>query len=366
MKKSIFFGLLVSFIFFGNPELMAQIETEVINTSFRANKSNAMFFTNRPLLMEEDSSFSFENRSTSQTNTLYFCGFNFEKDSIELNYKAVNTSEKYPTEKTRNNFLYNMYEYHRLERGVKNFYFLVPGYSKSFEKQVYNYMKRLKARYADTLFDNAVIVTFAWGDEPDAYQYYNALRVSKRGAADFSIFQHMLDEFISDSAYFSTHPKDITISILFSSMGNHLLAKYLEARKDQEIPLVKTYNRILFVGSVEKRTSFKKGDAFYGLNQMTDSVDIYVNLKDMPLSLSSLLSLRGRMGNRGPKKEECLPDYVNVIHIGNIISKEDIPALGHDYLLANPVIQEEILMEINENISAKEIRRGKQKIREEE
>ncbi len=41
-------------------------------------------------------------------------------------------------------------------------------------------------------------------------------------------------------------------------------------------------------------------------------------------------------------------------HIGNIISKEDIPALGHDYLLRNPVIQEELLSGINENVKEKD------------
>lgn len=339
----------------------AQIETEIINISIEARESNAMFFTNRPLVMGKDSTITFKNKSTRQTNTLYFCAFNFDNDSIEIYYKAVNLSENYPTGDIKQNIIYNIYEHQRLEKGIKNFYILVPGYGKSFKKQVYSYMKRLKSNYGDSLFNKAIILTFAWADESDAYRYYNALRVSKRGAADFSIFQHMLDEFISDSVYFQTHPKDITIYILFSSMGNHLFKKYLEVREAQNIPLVKVYDRIIFIGSVAPRNSFEKRKAFYNLNQMTDTVDVYVNFKDVPLSLSSVLHLHSRMGNRGPYNEKELPGYINVIHIGNILTKDDLPGLGHDYLLRNPLIQEELLMHINKNISEKEESQGKQK-----
>ncbi len=173
-------------------------------------------------------------------------------------------------------------------------------------------MKKVKSHYGDTLFDKAVVITFTWGDEPDAYQYYNALRASKRGAADFFIFQHMLDEFISDSAFFDNHPNDLTISMAFTSMGNQLFKKYLEKRQKQNIPLLKVYHRIIFIGSVTPRNSFKKGKAVNNLYEMTDSVDVYVNFKDMPLTMASPLSLRSRMGNRGPVKEDKLPAYINV------------------------------------------------------
>lgn len=44
---------------------LAQIETEVLNTSINAKKSNAQFFTNRPMIIQEDSSISFKNKTTS-------------------------------------------------------------------------------------------------------------------------------------------------------------------------------------------------------------------------------------------------------------------------------------------------------------
>ncbi|MEN8116124.1 MAG: alpha/beta hydrolase [Bacteroidota bacterium] len=332
----------------------AQIETTILNTSVEAGKSKIPFFTNRPLLVNEDNSFDFKNSSTKQTNTLYFCHFNFNTDSIEVNYRAINMSDNYPTEKVKHNVLYEMYEYQRLERGIKNFYFIVGGYGKSFNKQVHSYMQRLKAKYGDSLFDKAAIIIFAWGTEEDAYQYYNAVRKSKNGAADYAIFQHMMDEFVSDKEYWKDHPKDLTIDILFSSMGNNLFKEYLERREKQNIPLVKVYDRILFVGSVAPRNSFEKGKAFHKLHELTDTVDVYVNSKDILLKMSSLAHLKNRMGNKGPKNPEKLPGYVNVIDIKDIITMQDMSGLGHDYLLTNPVLQDELLEAIDENIDNKE------------
>lgn len=321
----------------------AQLETTILNRSVDASPQKAIFFTNRPLVVRPDNSYTFQNKFTDQSNTLFFCSYNFTSDSIELYYRAVNYSDKYPTEKMQTNFFYDIYAYHRLERGIKNFYIIVGGYGKSFDKQVNSYMQRLKSNYGDTLFNKALVSVFAWGTEDDAHQYYRAVRESKKGAADFAIFQHMLDEFISDTAFFSEHPKDFRVSILFSSMGNNLFKEYLERREAQDIPLVKTYYRILFVGSVAPRNSFEKGEAFAKLHQMADSVDVFVNSKDILLKMSSVAHLKSRLGNKGPKQEEDLPDFIRVHHIEDIITRQDMAALGHDYLLTNTVLRDALL-----------------------
>jgi len=205
----------------------AQIETQIIEPSKSWDKDHFMFFTNRTPEHNDDGSITFKKHTTKQTNTLYFCRYDFDKDSIEINYKTVNlTPEKYPTDKIDFNPFYTFYEQQRIKRGIKNFYFVVGGYGKNFQKQVHSYMKRIKAAYADTLFKKAAIIVFAWGDEGHAWRYYNGVRASKRGAADFAIFQHMLDEFVSDTTYFKTHPNDLTIDIAFSSMGNYLFKEY--------------------------------------------------------------------------------------------------------------------------------------------
>lgn len=322
---------------------LAQIETTILNPSGQMSKQKAIFFTNRPMIVREDSSVTFKNKFTDQSNTLYFCSYQYDTDSIEVYYKAINKSDKYPTEKMSNNFMYDIYRYHRLERGIKKFYIVVGGYGKSFEKQVHSYMKRIKSSYGDTLFNKALISVFAWGAEDDAYQYYHAVREAKKGAADFAIFQHMLDEFISDSVFWSNNPMDFKINITFSSMANRLFIEYLENREAQHIPLVKTYNSITFLGSVAPRDSFEKGHAFYHLNQVTDSVDVFVNSKDILLKMSTAAHMKNRMGNKGPKNEENLPGYIKVHHIKDIITKKDMSGLGHDYLLTNEVLHDAIL-----------------------
>lgn len=343
MSKSIILaGFLVIFVSFGH-EGRAQIETTFFEQSVNPSAQKAIFFTNRPLVVKEDNSYTFQNKFTDQSNTLYFCNYDFDKDSIEVYYRAINLSDNYPTEKLNYNFLYDIYKYHRLERGIKKFYVIVGGYGKSFEKQVHSYMKRLKSTYGDTLFNKALVSVFAWGTEDDAYQYYRAVRESKKGAADFAIFQHMLDEFVSDSVFFSTHPKDFHVTILFSSMGNNLFKEYLERREALDIPLVKTYYRILFFGSVAPRNSFEKGKAFHNLQQMTDTVDVIVSSKDILLKMSSVAHFRGRLGNKGPKNEDELPPYINIHHIEYLITKDDMAALGHDYLLTNQALRDNML-----------------------
>jgi len=341
-KKTVQIFLLVTIYLNG----LAQIETTILDPSALISEQKAIFFTNRPMIIREDSSVTFKNKFTDQSNTLYFCSYQYDTDSIGVYYKAVNKSDKYPTEKMSNNFMYDIYKYHRLERGIKKFYVVVGGYGKSFERQVHSYMKRIKSSYGDTLFNKALISVFAWGTEDDAYQYYHAVKEAKNGAADFAIFQHMLDEFVSDSVFFSNNPRDFIVKIIFSSMANRLFMEYLENREAQHIPLVKTYNSITFLGSVAPPDSFEKGNPFYHLDQMTDSVNVFVNSKDILLKMSTAAHMKNRMGNKGPKNEDDLPGYINVYRIKDIITKKDMSGLGHDYLLTNEVLHDAILERI--------------------
>ncbi|MFV0592442.1 MAG: hypothetical protein ACK5M7_13730 [Draconibacterium sp.] len=331
----------------------AQIETTILNKDIVQEPGKVPFFTNRQIVVNQDNTFSFKNSTTKQTNTLYFCNYNYDTDSIELHYRAINFSDNYPTEKIPHNILYDIYEYHVLQRGVKNFYIVVGGYGKSFEKQVNSYMKRMKAVYGDSLLNSAVVSVFAWGTEDHAYRYYNGLRASKRGASDFAIFQHMLDEFVSDTAYFKTHTADLTISILFSSMANELFRQYIINREKQGIPLVKTYHNITFVGSVAPRNVFEEGQPFHNLDQMADEVYLAVNSKDILLKMSSLAHLKNRIGNSGPKHPDLVPDFVKVFDLRGLITKDDMKRMGHDYVLTNPVVQDELLQQMEQSIDSK-------------
>ncbi len=351
MKQSIKAAFLLSLAFLFVSNLHAQIENTILNANAKAGEHKVPFFTNRPIVIEEDNTISFKNSSTKKTNTLYFCNYNFDTDSIEVNYRAINLSDKYPTEPIKHNLIYEIYEYARLKRGIKDFYIVVGGYGKSFNKQINSYMQRLKNKYCDELFGKASITIYAWGTEEDAYQYYNAVRKSKNGANDFAIFQHMLEEFISDTEYFKTHPDDFKLNIMFSSMGNNLFKEYMERRAQQGIPLKKVYNNIAFFGSVAPRNAFEKGKAFYNLDELADTVYVYVNSKDVLLKLSSIAHFKNRMGNKGPKNPDKLPGYIKIHDIKDIITGKDMTAgLGHDYLLTNSVLQEEILENIEERV----------------
>ena len=333
----------------------AQLETQIINPVENWNEDHFMFFTNRTLINNEDGSVSFKKHTTKQTNTLYFCRYDFEKDSIEIQYKTINKNpDTYPTDSTNYNPFYSFYEHQRIKRGIKNFYFIVGGYGKSFDKQVNSYMQRIKSTYADSLFQRVAIIVFAWGDQDRFWRYYNGEKVSKNGAADYAIFQHMFDEFITDTTYFKTHPNDITVDIAFSSMGNHLFQDYLEERKRQKIPLKKVYHRIILFGSVTSRTSLEEGHAFYDLDQMANYLDVYVNKKDILLRMAGLMDLSPRLGRKGPKHEDELADYINIIHMEDRITIDDLLGLGHDYLLTNDNLKEEILEDINKNIESKD------------
>jgi hypothetical protein len=154
-------------------------------------------------------------------------------------------------------------------------------------------MYRMKTRYGDTLSSSTAIIMFAWGDEWRPYRYYSAKRSAINGGNDFAIFQHMLDEVLTDTAYVRKYLNDIRVTLVCTSMGNQLLKKYLLAREKAGIPLVRTYNSINFIGSDASWDSFEAGKGFHEIGEMTD-----------------------------------------------LISRKDLPSLGHDYLLSNPVVLE--------------------------
>ncbi len=123
-----------------------------------------------------------------------------------------------------------------------------------------------------------------------------------------------------------------------TSMGNQLLKRYLIKREKQGIDLVPVYDVTAFVGSDAGVDSFEKGKGFHNITQMTDSVFVYVNRRDVPLTISQYMNMKLRMGRAGVTNPAKLPPSVLVIDLTKVISWEDIPAMGHDYLLRNKKI----------------------------
>ncbi len=331
---TIFFLCLIS------ESLQAQIETHWIDTTTHKERMLGFFFTNRPIKETNDGTVTFRNRWTRQTGNLYFSLYNFESDSILLKYRAFKTCDKkvYPTEPVDNNIFYKIYDNLRIGKGIKKFVFVIPGYGKTFEKQLTDFMFRLQKVYGDTLSEKTAIITFAWGDQSVAPFYYKGKRAANRAANDFSIFQHMLEDFVTDSVFFANNPNDLSLNLMCTSMGNQLLKRYLIKREKQGIDLVPVYKKIAFIGSDVGVDSFEKGKGFHNLTQMTDSVFVYVNRRDVPLYISQYMNMKLRMGRAGVTNPGELPSSVLVIDLTKLISWEDLPAMGHDYLLRNKEI----------------------------
>jgi hypothetical protein len=83
---------------------------------------------------------------------------------------------------------------------------------------------------------------------------------------------------------------------------------------------------------------------------MADTVRLIVNSKDILLKMSSIAHFKNRIGNKGPKNPDNLPDFVRVHNIRNVINKDDMKRMGHDYVLTNPVVQDALLEMAKRNI----------------
>lgn len=344
MSRKLLVAIFPLFLHYLNSQ--GQIATSWLDTTTTSeHKELGYFFTNRKLAyLTEEKGVAFRNRWIRQTRNLYFCRYDFESDSIIPKYRATKTCRKkiFPTEPVDNNFFYQVYQDLRINNGIRNFVFIIPGHAKTFSSQLHDYMFRLQREYADSLKSSAFI-TFAWSSESIGPLYYRGQRAADRCSNDFSIFQHMLESFLADSAFWQLYPRDISIKLVCTSMGNELLKRYLIKREMQGIPLVKAYDRIIFIGSDTSADSFKRKEGFHNILEMTESVLVLVNRKDGPLTLSQFMNLEPRMGRTGPFNWDKLPEEIVVRDVTNLISREDLPALGHDYFLRNKVLMDYIL-----------------------
>jgi len=325
-------------------DVKAQIQTYWIDTASHSQAYHSLFFTNRLIkLNSKDGTWEFKNKSTKQTDNLFFCLYDYDHDSIMIKYRAQNTSNAYPVDKVGNNIFYKIYDDLRIKKGLKKILITVPGYSHTFEDQVNTFMRRIKVFYADSTRQIAAHILYAWGNEWRPYRYFRAKSSAQRGADDFAIFQHMLEGFLSDSVFFATHPNDLSIYLICTSMGNQLLKKYLLEREKQDIPLTKVYKSILFIGSDASWDSFEPGKGFHNIGQMCDSVGVIWHEKDIPLRVSKTVNFRKRMGLYGPMESENLPPCVRSIYVGDILTEGDKSGGYHDYLLSNSEFQKMIL-----------------------
>lgn len=330
--------------------LQGQIDTYWIDTTTTSHSNFSFFFTNRPVKKSSKKGyFTFKNKSTKKTDNLFFCMYDHEEDSILIRYRAKNISDFYPVDTIEDNIFYKIYDDLRIRKGIRKFSIIVPGYSHTFNDQLRKFMKGIKSNYSDSVQNIAAQILYAWGDEWRPYRYYSAKTSAKRGANDFAIFQHMLEDFLSDSVFFSTHPSDISFTLTCTSMGNQLLKKYLLEREKQGIRLSKVYKKILLIGSDTSWDSFEEGKGFDNIGELCDSVIVVWHEKDLPLKVSKTMNATPRMGLYGPHEPDSLPGYIRTLNVRDMLEKGDKSGLWHNYLLTNPTVQKMILEGLKED-----------------
>jgi esterase/lipase superfamily enzyme len=332
-------------ILFASGGLSAQLEVPFHGTTVKRGPNDVIFFTNRKPKNTGDGSLDFRNRWTRQTKSLHFCIYHYDNDSISLRSRIHKTTEKkeFPAGPVEENIFYDIYEDLRIDRGIRYINIVIPGFGKTFDNQMQSFVYRFNKFYGDALAHNTVFLSFAWGDQSIPLFYYKGKRSANRAANDFAIFQHMLEEFLHDSAYFATHPNDVRWKLICTSMGNQLLKRYMIKREKQGIPFQPTYNWTVFIGSDAGNDSFEKGKGFDKLHLMSDSTLVVVNRKDGPLRFSQWMNMKTRMGLSGPRLAEDVPSNVIVWDVTDAIGWEDLPALGHDYTLKNSYLIDKML-----------------------
>lgn len=127
------------------------------------------FFTNRPAIQTDSGWVRFADKHQYGTDTLTFATYYFNNDSFAIKFR-VNHGNQFildvPKEK---NFLYKIYENLVVNKGIRHFEIVIPGYAKTFSDQRHNFLKGLKEGYRDTLFEKTAIITYAWADEWRSY-----------------------------------------------------------------------------------------------------------------------------------------------------------------------------------------------------
>jgi hypothetical protein len=320
-----------------------QIQLEWIDTTYHRDYSTMYFFTNRPAIISDSGRIDFRDKYQYGTDTLTFGTYHILADSFEIKYRASygdNPTLDVPRDK---NFLYKIYENLVVKKGIRHFEIVIPGYAKTFSDQRHNFIKGLKESYRDSLIEDVAIITYAWADEWRAYKYHKAKQSAEEGAKDYFLFHHLLSSMMRDTSFMNNIPRNFTVGLLCTSMGNELIKRFVLKADENGIELHKTYSHILMVGSDASWDSFEEGKGFDRIDRLTDSVYVVMNRKDGPLIMSQVFNMKKRLGRHGPHRPWELPDYVKVYDITGQLTRNDLGKLNHDYLLRNPYFQDILL-----------------------
>ena len=317
-----------------------QIETEWLDTATAAGESKLLFFTNRPMFINDSGFVDFVDKYQYSTDTLTFGTYHPEPDTFSIKFRAEYMGGEIKPVSVRDNFLYRIYEDMVVKQGIRHFEIMIPGYAKTFSNQRYDFMKRMKEVYADTLSHKVAFITYAWADEWRVLKYHKAKKSATAGAFDYYLFHYLLESFLHDSLFFRDHPRNFTVGLTCMSMGNELLKRFILEADAAGVELRKTYDHILMIGSDASWDSFEEDMGFDRINRLTDSVYLVMNRKDNPLIFSQVLNFKKRLGRHGPRKPWDAPPFLQVYDITGRLTFADMKGFNHDYLLRNTFLRE--------------------------
>ena len=321
----------------------AQLETEWIDTTSYTGESHLLLFTNRPMFINDSGYVDFVDKYQYSTDTLTFATYHPEMDTFSINFRAEYIGNTIKPVLAKYNFLYKVYEDMVLEKGIRHFEIMIPGYAKTFSNQRYDFMKRLKEVYADTLSYKVAFITYAWADEWRPAKYHKAKKSATAGAYDYYLFHYLLESFLHDTAFWEEHPRNFTVGLTCMSMGNELLKRFILEADAHGVELRRTYNHIMMIGSDASWDSFESGKGFDRIDRLTDSVYLTMNRKDNPLIFSQVLNFKKRLGRHGPRKPWGTPALLKVYDITGRLTFADMKGFNHDYLLRNTFLREIII-----------------------
>jgi hypothetical protein len=340
MNKSMIF---LSSLMMLMPAISAQIETEWMDTATYPGSSHLLFFTNRPMIINDSGFTDFVDKYQYSTDTLTFGTYHPEADTFSIKFRAEYKGEEIRPVPSEFNFLYKVYDDMVVDKGIRHFEIMIPGYAKTFSNQRYDFMKRLKEIYADTLSYKVAFITYAWANEWRVLKYHKAKKSATAGAFDYYLFHHLLESFLYDTAFFQEHPRNFTIGLTCMSMGNELLKRFILEADAYGVELRKTYDHIMMIGSDASWDSFEPGQGFDRIDRLTDSVYLVMNRKDNPLIFSQVLNFKKRLGRHGPRKPWQAPDFLQTYDITGRLTMADMKGFNHDYLLRNTYLRNIII-----------------------
>lgn len=313
------------------------------------SSDNYLFVTNRPYKIKKEK-VKFKNYWTRSNSEVNLVDYYFKNDSNVIistlkHYEIDTNFEKFLQQKKElSDFYRNIIEEHNINEIV----FVIPGYGKDMYNLTRKFIPKLENAYHDSLKRRTLFITYAWGNETSFFGYYSAHSSAFNAAQDYTILHALLQEWLHDPKFGEEQKKrDLRMGLICLSMGNRLLAYFLQIAKEIEYDVKPIFDYTFLLGCDVPNNAFEPNKPFATLNSVSRKTYLFINRYDIPLSLSGTLSFKRRMGKHGPKNEEFVPKSVELIKLKDELTFKDLKGLHHDYFFTNEAVKHIVIEKLN-------------------